>query len=85
MFFRKPVLKGPDSTHYYLRKKRSYIDRRSDLERRKTYSLDHFQSGGEERRSHGPDRRQQIEEQRKDWVRVSKWSSAYIGKSQVTV
>ena len=50
-----------------------YIDRRSGEDRRQVYDADYFQTGGKERRS-GKERRQQYE-RRKNFIRVSKWSS----------
>lgn len=60
--------------------KRSFIDRRSPSNRRETYSLDYFLSGGLERRKMWNERRQQKEERRQGWVRVSEWSSVYVGE-----
>ena len=85
MFFRKPKLKGPEITLSDLRKKRTFVDRRRDQGRREAYNLDYFQNGGLERRTRGRERRQQTEEQRKGWVRVSSWSSAYIGNLQAII
>ena len=50
-----------------------YIDRRSGEDRRQVYNADYFQDGGLERRS-GKERRQQ-KERRKNFIRVSEWSS----------
>jgi hypothetical protein len=50
-----------------------YLDRRSGEDRRQVYDADYFQNGGKERRS-GIERRQQ-NERRKNFIRVSEWSS----------
>ena len=50
-----------------------YIDRRSGEDRRQVYDADYFQNGGLERRS-GKERRQPYE-RRKNFIRVSEWSS----------
>ena len=50
-----------------------YIDRRSGEDRRLIYDADYFQNGGNERRS-GKERRGQYE-RRKNFIRVSEWSS----------
>ena len=47
-------------------KKRSFIDRRSGEDRRKTYSLDYFESDGKERRIK-EEQRQQGERRRKTY------------------
>jgi hypothetical protein len=57
--------------------KRSLIDRRSGEDKRKVYSLDYFFMGGEERRRRGE--RRNLGERRRNWVRVSRWSSVYVG------
>lgn len=59
---------------------RTPIDRRSDRDRRQSYSLDYFLNGGKERRKYGE--RRVSHERRVGWVRVSKWSSVYVGKSE---
>jgi len=56
--------------------KRSFLDRRSGKERRKTISLPHFLYKGPERRFL-QDRRS-IEERREGWVRISRWSSVHL-------
>ena len=43
--------------------RRSWMDRRSGVERRRTYLIDYFDNGGIERRS-GLDRRQQADRRR---------------------
>ena len=57
--------------------KRSSIDRRSGDDKRKAYNLDYFFKGGEERRRMRE--RRIIGERRRNWVRVSRWSSVYVG------
>ena len=57
--------------------KRSRIDRRSGEDERKSYSLDYFINGGQERRRQIE--RRQSDERRSDWVRVDKWCSIYSG------
>ncbi len=57
--------------------KRSLIDRRSGEDKRKAYNLDYFFMGGEERRRRGE--RRTMGERRRDWVRVSRWCSVYVG------
>jgi hypothetical protein len=56
-----------------------FLDRRSAEDRRQFYDLDYFQNGGLERRRRN-DRRQHGE-RRKNFVRVSDWSSVYTGHS----
>jgi hypothetical protein len=53
-----------------------YVDRRSGEDRRQVYDADYFLNGGNERRS-GKERRQQYE-RRKNYIRVSKWSSICV-------
>ena len=55
-------------------KKRSILDRRSEDDRRRVYSLDYFLQGGVERRT-GAERRNQRQERRSGWVNVNGWSS----------
>lgn len=59
------------------RKSDPYLDRRSGEDRRQVYDADYFQNNGLERRS-GKERRQP-HERRKDYTRVSEWSSVYSG------
>ena len=59
-----------------LEKKRTDIDRRSGQERRRVYDIDYFSNGGINRRS-GKERRSPVE-RRRDWVRVSEWSSVFV-------
>jgi hypothetical protein len=51
------------------------FDRRSGRERRRIINRGYFRLGGDERRIRG-ERRSGIE-RRKDWLRVTKWSSAW--------
>ncbi len=55
---------------------RSPLDRRSGVDRRKAHNLDHFLSGGTERRSWKE--RRSKPERRKEWVRVDEWVSALV-------
>ena len=57
--------------------RRSGIDRRCGNDRRKAHDVDYFLNGGVERRN-WKDRRAQGE-RRQDWLRVSEWSSMFIG------
>jgi hypothetical protein len=57
--------------------KRSQLDRRSGEDERKSYNLDYFTNGGQERR-HQIERRK-IGERRNTWIRVSKWCSVGLG------
>jgi hypothetical protein len=57
--------------------KRSFVDRRSGEDKRKSYSLDYFVAGGTERRK-GSERRQG-NERRFSWLKVSQWYSVFIG------
>ena len=50
-----------------------YVDRRSGEDRRQVYDADYFLNDGLERRS-GKERRQH-DERRKNYIRVSDWSS----------
>ena len=56
--------------------KRSMLDRRSGEDRRVAYNLDYFRAGGKERRSM-KERRSQPE-RRRNWIKLSKWSSANL-------
>ena len=61
------------------KKKRAYFDRRSGQDRRKAYNIDYFQDGGAERRnSSGEERRAEEKERRKDWIKISPWSSLHL-------
>ena len=57
--------------------KRSLIDRRSGEDKRRSYNLDYFFKGGEERRRLFERRRRS--ERRSKWVRTGKWYSVYPG------
>ncbi len=60
--------------------KRMSIDRRSELDdRREVYTIDYFSKNNIERRKGVNDRRQKLTERRAGWVRVSRWSSVYVG------
>lgn len=61
-------------------KKSLGLDRRSLENRRKAYSLNYFLKSGKERRL-WKERRKQLLELRKGWVRVTDWTSALIGSS----
>ena len=55
----------------------SVIDRRSEIDRRRVYDMDYFSDGHIEQR-HWRERRNKVE-RRKNWMRVSTWSSEYAG------
>ncbi|MCP4114038.1 MAG: hypothetical protein GY737_01300 [Desulfobacteraceae bacterium] len=59
-------------------RKRSAFDRRSGDDRRQVYNMDHFQAVGIERRLNVEGRRKILEEKRRNWVRVTRWSSVYV-------
>ncbi len=60
-------------------KKRSFFDRRSGQDRRLTYNMDYFLEGGAERRnSFEGERREESKDRRKDWIKISSWSSLNI-------
>ncbi len=60
-------------------KKRSFFDRRSGQDRRLTYNMDYFLKGGAERRnSFEGERREESKDRRKDWIKISSWSSLNI-------
>jgi hypothetical protein len=59
------------------KKRKSVIDRRSGVDRRKAHLLEYFIQGGVERRR-GKERRSQVE-RRADWVRVDDWYSICLG------
>jgi hypothetical protein len=54
-------------------------DRRAGEDRRRVHDLSYFENGGVERR-YNQDRRVRGE-QRSGWVRVTQWSSVYLGNS----
>jgi hypothetical protein len=58
-------------------RRRSSIDRRSGVDRRKTHNLDYFLKGGVERRSWKE--RRSGDERRVGWIRAGKWNSVYVG------
>jgi hypothetical protein len=58
-------------------RRRSSVDRRSGVDRRKTHNLDYFLKGGVERRN-WKERRSEGE-RRVGWVRVGTWNSVYVG------
>ncbi len=55
---------------------RSFIDRRSGINRRKVHDLDYFLKGGVERRSWKE--RRSNEERRKNWVRGAEGVSVFV-------
>jgi hypothetical protein len=57
--------------------KRNRFDSRSGRDRRRIISLGRFLYKGPDRRRNLNDRRSQ-EERREGWVRIDKWSSAYL-------
>ena len=61
--------------------RRSYLDRRSGEDRRKTYNLDYFTDGGRERRKRAE--RRMRSERRSDWKMVNKWYSVFVGNKKV--
>jgi len=65
------------------KKKRAFFDRRSGQDRRKAYNIDYFLEGGVERRTHATgERRDQENDRRKEWIKISPWSSLKVEKSQ---
>jgi len=60
------------------KKKRAFFDRRSGQDRRKTYNMDYFLEGGVERRnSCAGERRAEDKDRRKNWIKISPWSSLH--------
>lgn len=57
--------------------KRSPIDHRSGDDNRRSYNLDYFFKGGEERRRLLE--RHILGERRRSWVQVNRWGSVYLG------
>ena len=55
------------------------VDRRSPTDRRQVHNLGYFERDGVERRK-GGERRRQVREPRRGWVRVSDWTSAIVGR-----
>jgi hypothetical protein len=65
------------------KKKRSFSDRRSGQDRRSTYNIDYFVNGGAERRNSAAiERRKKKKDRRKNWIKISRWSSLYIEYEQ---
>ena len=62
--------------------KRSGPDRRRERDRRQVYDIRYFRHGGIERRSRRPEPRTS-RELRKGWVRITQWSSFFLGCGQV--
>jgi hypothetical protein len=63
--------------------KRSYFDRRSGQDRRKAYNIDYFLEGGVERRTHpNGERRNHEKDRRKDWIKISRWSSLNVEETK---
>ena len=61
------------------KKNRSLFDRRSGQDRRKAYNIDYFLDGGTERRNSSTgDRRTEGRDRRKDWIKISPWSSLHL-------
>ncbi len=71
---------GKQKRNLKLKRGGTFFDRRRLDSRRTTYSLDYFVKGGVERRK-STDRRQRRHDRRKGWIRISKWSSIYIGSN----
>ena len=69
---------GADKDSLEALRKRSALDRRSGDDRRQVYDMDHFQAVGIERRLNVGSRRKNLEEKRRNWVRVTRWSSVYV-------
>ncbi|XPS88116.1 uncharacterized protein Dvar_61340 [Desulfosarcina variabilis str. Montpellier] len=62
--------------------KRSFIERRSGKDRRQTFSFKRFSFNRLDRRK-VHERRSRIE-RRKNWVRISKWSSAPLKQLKIS-
>ena len=61
------------------KKKRSFFDRRSGQDRRFAYNIDYFLEGGAERRHNsGQERRAEDKDRRRDWIKISPWSSLHL-------
>ena len=56
--------------------RRSQVERRSDGDKRVTFSSKYFKRGGKERRL--TDERREYEERRDGWLRVGKWRSEAV-------
>lgn len=64
-------------------KKRAFFDRRSGHDRRNAYNIDYFLEGGLERRTNSKgERRNGEKDRRKDWIKISPWSSLKIEEPQ---
>lgn len=64
-------------------KKRNFFDRRSGQDRRDSYNIDYFLEGGTERRNGLADgRRAKKKDRRKDWIKISSWSSLHIDSEE---
>lgn len=65
------------------KKKRNFFDRRSGQDRRKAYNIDYFLEGGVERRTNAQgERRNGEKDRRKDWIKISPWSSLKVEEPQ---
>ena len=65
------------------KKKRTFFDRRSGQDRRDSYNIDYFLEGGTERRnSPASGRREKNKDRRKDWIKISRWSSLYVDSEE---
>ncbi len=53
------------------------LDRRSEIDRRRVYEIDYSSEGRTEKRN-WKDRRNKVE-RRNNWMRVSMWSSEFVG------
>ena len=53
------------------------IDRRYEIDRRRVYDIDYSSEGRIEKRN-WKDRRNKVE-RRKNWMRVGRWSSEFVG------
>jgi len=61
-------------------RKRTTVERRSDEDKRGTFSLKYFKRGGKERRQLRERRR--FDERRDGWMRVGKWRSEAVFDEQ---
>ncbi len=61
------------------KKKRTLFDRRSGQDRRDSYNIDYFLDGGLERRnSFEGERRRKNQDRRREWIKISRWSSLNV-------
>ncbi len=61
------------------KKKRTLFDRRSGQDRRDSYNIDYFLDGGLERRnSLEGERRRKNQDRRREWIKISRWSSLNV-------